>query len=404
MSCVVIKGVETREERECVHDLMAKIHFHGYYPGREWINNLADKYPDYQKEHTRLLLVDGEIASALQIFTHTVRLGEARLKMGGFGCVTTAEPFRHKGYSARLMSDSMRFMLSKGYHVSTLFGIADFYHRWGFAFTLPEYASVIDVREACEAPPCSPYKLRQAKPGDIPAMQRLHNQNDGDTACSIIRASAHFSYRWERWKAAQVITNMQGKPTAYFLAAARGAEYCVDEVGAADPDSANAILHACAKLAQAEFASRIRFMAPPSHPFIKQLLQLRSDHEMRVYRNSNGMMAVVNFDETFECLIPEWESLLSRAAAAQTCAEFTLIVDRKSYRIRAHHGAIDVARVAGANKISLSALEFVQLLAGYRHAEEVLSTKRRVLSEQSRLLFETLFIKRSPYVWGMDRF
>jgi predicted acetyltransferase len=148
MARIVIKGVETAEELDAAKDLMARVHFSDYYQGMRWLDITDQGYPEYKREHNRMLFADGELAAALRLFTYTVRIGEARLKMGGFGCVTTAGPMRQRGYAAMLMGDSMRYLHAHGYHVSTLFGIADFYHRWGFASALPEYASVIEVREA----------------------------------------------------------------------------------------------------------------------------------------------------------------------------------------------------------------------------------------------------------------
>ncbi len=403
MSNVVIKGVDSAEELDLAKDLMARVHFPDYYQGLHWLNVCDQGYPEYQRAHNRLLYVDGDLAAALRLFTYTVRIGEARLKMGGFGCVTTAGPLRQKGYAARLMSDCMRYLYKHGYHVSTLFGIADFYHRWGFASVLPEYASMINMREAAMAV-APPFKRRTMKPGDIQAVQRMHTRNDADTACSVIRLGGHMSCKWDRWKTAQILTDTKGKVVAYFMGGAGKAEYNVDEVGVLDYNWCPAVLNACMTLAKDEYATRIRFNVPPSHPFVRYLLQYNSEHEMHVSRNSNGMMAVVNLDETLECMIPEWESRLCMAAASGYNAEVTLVVQRKPHRIRVHRGAVDVAAMTGANKVSLSPVEVIQLITGARHAEEVLARKRRALNASGVTLLNTLFPKRTPYVWHSDRF
>lgn len=401
MSAIVIKGVENPEELNAVRELMAKVHFSDYYTGMQWLDVSDQGYPEYKREHNRLLYAEGELAAALRIFTYTMRIGEARLKMGGIGCVTTAGPSRQKGYAAKLMSDSLQYLFSHGYHVSTLFGIAEFYHRWGFASALPEYASMIDVREAALAP-APVFKHRTMKPGDIPAVQRIHTRNDNETACSVIRLGGHISARWERWKKARIITNDKGRVLAYFMGNAQGTEFVVEEAGALEYAWCAAVLNACMTLAKKECASRIRFAMPPSHPFIRYLLQYRSDHEMHVSRNSNGMLAVVHIEETLECMIPEWESRLRSATAL--CAEITLMVKRKPYRIRAHHGAVDIAAMNGTNKISLSRVELAQLIAGARHPDEILAIKRRVVNASGAALLAAIFPKRTPYIWLIDRF
>lgn len=403
MSSIVIKGVESNEEFELANDLMARTHYRDYRYGMHWLRSTGSGYPDYRREHTRVMFVAGEMTAALRIFTYTLRIGEARLKMGGLGCVTTAAPHRNKGYAARLMNDAMAYMQGHGYHVSILFGIADFYHRWGFASVIPEYASMVSLREAEQNSEFSG-KHRDIKPGDVSALQRIHNRNDGETACSLIRIAAHFNRYWDRWKKARVILDKNGKVVAYFVGTACDGDYCVSEIGVEDYRWRPALLNACVARAKTEYASRLRFQAPPTHPFIQYLMQFRSDHEMHLSRNSDGMMAIVNMEETLECMIPEWESLLMQSAAASVNAEVTLVVDRAPYRIRAHKGAIDTAPVLGANKISLTSVEMAQLLAGYRHVEESLASKRRVINAAGRLLLNTLFVKRTPYVWQQDRF
>ncbi|MCK5863334.1 MAG: GNAT family N-acetyltransferase [Candidatus Hydrogenedentes bacterium] len=401
MSNIVIKGVESAEELAAAKDLMARVHFADFYEGMQWLNISEEGYPEYNRAHNRILYAEGELAAALRIFTHTIRIGEARLKMGGFACVTTAGPLRHKGYAALLMTDSMRFLHAQGYHVSILFGIADFYHRWDFASALPEYASVIDVREASTV--TAPFfKHRRMKPGDIPSVQRIHTRNDNDTACSIIRLGGHISNQWKRWKNARVLTDDKGKAVAYFMGQTHGENYTVEEVGVLHYDWCPAVLNACMKLAQKEFASRIRFTLPPSHLFIRYLLQYRSAHEMHVSRNSNGMLALVNIEETLECMIPEWESQL--ANRTDLCAEATLVVARKPYRIRVHHGAVNVAAGNGINKVSLSPGELAQLITGARHIDEILAAKRRALNKAGSTLLAAIFPGRTPYVWPIDRF
>ena len=312
MTKTIIKGLETTEEEEVILDQIAKVHFQGYYPVRPHLGNFLANYPEYRREHTRMLLVDGQLASCLCLFTHTIRIGEARMKMGGIGNVTTVGPYRGKGYAALLMCDTVRFMKAHGYHMSTLFGIADFYHRWGFTSVLPEYASVIDLRETGGVTGRME-RTRTMKPGDIASALLMHNRNDAASSCSIIRSSGHFSNRWERWKKARVMTDGRGRVVAYYLGRPVGDEFLVDELGVLDRTWFESLLRACVVNAHAEYTAKVRFSIPPSHDFVKYLMQYRSDHETHVYRNSNGMMAAVNVEETLECMIPEWESSLLNA-------------------------------------------------------------------------------------------
>lgn len=404
MPDVVIKGVETAEEQEAVNDLMTKVHYPGYYPVRAQLDSFLANHPEYLREHTRFLSIDGQLASCLCLFTYTIRIGEARMKLGGIGNVTTSGLFRQKGYAALLMHDTMRYLKARGYHLSMLFGIADFYHRWGFASVLPEYVSAITLREAAQTAVKTQCKERRMKPGDIPAVLLMHNQGDTNTSCSIIRSSGHFSNRWDRWKEARVLTDSNGRVAACYLGRPVGGEFHIDELNVSDTTWYPALLRACFSRAKAEYATSMRFNMPPSHPFSGFLMQYRSDHEIHVFRNSNGMIAAVNIEEILECMTAEWEFLLSTPSAKDISATATLVIDNAPYRIRSHHGMISVAASPGENKLGISGAEFIQLLTGYRGIDEIISSKHRALRVPAKMLLRILFPKRIPYVWLLDRF
>ncbi len=402
MTDVIARGVETEEELRLANDLMAKC-FGDYFNSSRALETMGVNYPGFQREHTRVALMGTEVVGAHRINTDTIRIGEARLRMGGFGWVATSERHRRKGIASAMLQDSLHYMADHGYHVSMLFGIPDFYHKFGYATALAEYVTSVDVLEAT-AIPHQEYRIRDGKPGDIRSIQKMHDAHDGAVACSIIRSGAHITNLWERWKRLRVLTDVKGKMLAYFLPREHDRNLTIDEVGVQDWRACGAVLHACAGLAAEKCIPRVRFAAPPPHPFIRYLLQYRSVHETHIERNAGGMLAFVDLYETLESLIPEWENLLTRYAARETRAELTLIVDRKPCRIRANRGAIDVAAVTGMNKVSVSSAEMIHLVTGYRHADDIYEARRRMVKPEARELFRVLFPKRTSYVWTMDRF
>ncbi len=398
-----LKPVETIDELRLANDLMAKTHCPDYFQGLNWLETCGAGYPGFRREHTRIALWNGDLAGALRLNTETIRLGEARLKMGGFAWVTTSPRHRHKGICRALMWHALEYMKHNNYHVSMLFGIPNFYHRFGFTTTLAEYSIMVDVSEALSAPR-TPFKVREAKPGDISAIQKLHATNDADVACSLVRSNAHITNTWDRYKSTRVIMTDNGRVTAYFVPCNDGPQLRIDEVGVSGLDACANVLRACAQMAGEEAAGTLRFQAPPSHPFARYLLRLRSTHEMRVVRDQGGMMAFVDLPECLENLIPEWESLLQKSALASKRIELTLYADQAFHRIRANRGAIDIAQTTGLNKVSLHTADLMHLVTGYRHVEDVLAQKRRIMSPEARDLMHVLFPKRTPYVWAYDHF
>ncbi len=60
----------------------------------------------------------------------------------------TQQKHRLKGYARRLLSDTVEYVTRRGYAVSMLFGIPDFYHRFGFLPAIPEHTTVVATRDA----------------------------------------------------------------------------------------------------------------------------------------------------------------------------------------------------------------------------------------------------------------
>ncbi|MBI1321391.1 MAG: GNAT family N-acetyltransferase [Candidatus Hydrogenedens sp.] len=403
MPDLVIHSVRDARELNEAHDLMAKVHTKDYFNGMRLMEQVWRVYPSFRPEDTRVARLKGEIVGALRVTTDTIRLGEARLRMGGFGWVATSGRHRNLGVARALMSDTLEHMRARKLHVSMLFGIPNFYHRFGFSTTLANYRTTLNVADFPK-PKTSGFKLRPVKPGDIRAMQRMHEQGDGQTACSIIRCGGHFQYRWGEWTSAQTVMTPDGKVLGYFLPRTGGERLEIDEVGVLNRRVCGTLLDAILAYARDNFLREIEVHAPPHDPFIEYLLQFKSKHAMELTYGEGGMMAVLHLGETLDSMAPEWEYQLAQSALREQHTETTLVIDRVPYRLLAHHGSISVVQQPGKNKLSLTMEEFMHLLTGYRHIEEVLAVRHRILSQESRDLLAVLFAKRTPYVWTMDRF
>jgi len=383
-----IKPVETRDELRMATDLMINVHTHGDHAAARWLEDCSWQYPAYRSEHTRIATRKGEVLGALRLTTDTVRIGEARLKMGGLGWVATSPRHRKRGVGRRLIEDTMAYMRENGYHISMLFGIPNFYHRFGFVTSLTDYTILMDTTEALTFE--NPFKLHFAKPGEVPLIQRMHNANDATAVCSLIRTAAHMHNKWGRWSKWRLLKDDQGKAFTYLYAIAENDCLYVIEAGVSDIGVCAAIVRAAGTIAKSEDIDTIRFCAPPAHPLARFLTQFPSVHEARIERDGGGMMAIVHIGETLESMIPEWENLLAKTAAQDLRTEFTLVIDRAAYRIRATRGAIDVAASQGASKIGIKRSD--------------LDEHRCLITTDARSLFNTIFPKRNPYVWRFDRF
>ncbi|MBI4560303.1 MAG: GNAT family N-acetyltransferase [Candidatus Hydrogenedentes bacterium] len=356
--------------------------------------------PSPPGEHIRIALRGGELAGALRINTETIRIGEARLKTACLGWVSTSPRYRGRGIAHRLIEDALHSLRQQRYHLAMTFGRTDLHRRFGFAVATADYGILVDTLEAATFE--SSLRLREAKPGDIPAIQRMHCANDTETACSIVRSCAHLTRHWQNCSGLQVLCDSQGQVLAYFLARNTGNHLTVSEVGVASSSVCTAVLGACGQTAAVESLPRLCFQVPPPHPFAHFLLPFHSIHEMRV-NEKGGMLCLLDIGEALEHMLPEWENRLVSSALREQRTEITLIVDKRPFRIRTNRGALDAAGVTGKNKLSLRSTELAQLLSGYLYSDDALGGQRTLLSSDARTFLATIFPKRHPYVWAFDR-
>ncbi len=404
MKDLVVRSVVNDEELRQANELMAKTQGESCTGAQAWLTSFGEEYPGFRREHTRIALYCGHVVAALRLTTDTIRIGEARLKMGGLGWVSTDKAWRRRGIVGRVVTDTMHYMQEQKYHVCMLFGVREFYRRWGFAPTLVENTVSMNtprlVRVALEVP----YRVRSVKPGDIQAMQKMHSLHEAELSCSVLRTQAHLANKWRLWESVRVLTDAQGKVTAYFRGSKGDSGFIIDEVGAADSEGCARVVDVATQFARQAGLTRLCFNVPPNHPLALHVQEKHARRGLKVAQCSSGMMALANVGEALESMIPEWESRLVEGGHAPAHAELTLLVGRAGWRVRAHHGAMDVSAGTGANKVAFSAQELVQLVVGSLELDEVLASKRRIVSTEGLAVLRAMFPRRLPYVWTVDRF
>ncbi|HOE66159.1 MAG TPA: GNAT family N-acetyltransferase [Candidatus Hydrogenedentes bacterium] len=403
---ISIRAIASRDELRVVSGLFAASLPNGHAPDRKrlhgWLETSASCYPGFESEHTRIAVRQKEVLGALRLVTDTIRIGETRLKAGKICWMATADHTRKKGMAGRLLDDAMAYMRTRQYHVAMLFHVPGLHERCGFTAALGDYAIVMDTLEALTFE--VPYKTRPARPGDIPALLRLHNAGEAEASCSVVRVAGHFACKWECRSDIHVLLDDQGRAVAYFMACRDGNSLTILESAVSGFDMTGGVVGACARIAADASLSSIRFCAPPFHPLARYLSQFDTRHEAHMGRKDAGMMAIVNLAETLEHLVPEWERRVAYSPARDERTEVTLAVGGRFCCVRTNRGAIDVTFRAGSGKVSLTENELMQLISGHAYVENVLDTRRCIVPPSARALLAAIFPKRAPYVWPFDRF
>jgi predicted acetyltransferase len=365
---------------------------------------------DKGRDHLRELFIDGEPVSRLTVIDHHMRIGSAHVRLAGIGDVHTSWEHRLKGHMRALMEDSLDYMLDGGYDVSMLFGIRDFYHRFGYAVCLPEHKVVLQTRDAEEAGKCAPaYTVHPVAPEDMAAIVRLYNRSNAERTCSIVRdpASATTFPKGSRY----------GRPADCFLlrdeAGSFGAYAAYDrstqavnivEVESRDPSLYPALLYEFAKMAIERRCGHISLHFPPDHPFAEYVERYGCEWSTERPKSGGGVGRIINQGSLLNRIGPELQRRARRCGAALPEA-VEIRTDLGKARLPIYGDTREVPSARQAQTwVELSQDRLMQLITGARSARDVLNDPQVHASDGAESTLKVLFPKNHPYTWLADRF
>ena len=198
---------------------------------------------------------DGELVSQLCVVDVTVRAWGDELRCAGVADVGTPEPHRMKGYASRLMAACERFAARRGYAVCTLFGIPDFYHRFGYATICPEYDIRIDLDALETDEPAA--SLEDVRSSDWDAIARMCNMAYAGLDGSVVRREGAWrgprqGSDWSQRPRALVSRDARGQPAGYAVVDTELTDDCLtlSEAAARDDAAARALSAGLAGMAR----------------------------------------------------------------------------------------------------------------------------------------------------------
>jgi len=359
------------------------------------------------------LLLDGEHVSGLTINDLQMHIGRAVVHMGGIGGVHTDQRHRLQGYSRRVCEYSNRYMFERGYDVSLLFGITDFYPKFGFVSCLPSYKLTLTTRTVeralRQAARGRTPKVRLGRPEDFPRVRALYNQEYACRTGSIFRTSRWKGFRmgstWGSKTTTLVATVPGGRILAYAGVDDREDALTVFEV-AGDPRAYGALLRALAREAVAKRVESMAFLLPPDDRFSLFSRRFGGTVTVNYPYTGGGMLRVINLATLFDKLSPELTARLQAVGFSGPRRTFLLRTDIGSVRVTAGPA---VVRVGSPRRGKQAVVEMAQhwlspLLFGFRTVAEVASEPGVRIPQALRGLLGVLFPLQWAHVSRADYF
>ena len=241
-----------------------------------------------------------------------MRIGTAVVRMAGIGDVYTQREHRMKGHMRTLYEDSLRYMIDEGYDVSMLFGIENFYTKFGYASSLASSICKVKTRDAeVAAAYAQDYPTRPIEEADMPAIRALYNADNATRTGSVVRTPENFDkFRKGTWYGSPPDTMLWedadgGKLLAYAAWDHYDKAVKVAEVAAYDPALFPNILSALAEQAVIKRCEDIQLYISPEHPFAEFVQRYGAKWKVEYPRYGSGMMRVLNQQPLFEKIAPE---------------------------------------------------------------------------------------------------
>ena len=391
-----------RKHAEAIYDLTGKSFSRERY--LRWLETCRKAYigrSHYDWGASRIGLVGERIVTHWGVWDYQMRIGSARVRVGGIGAVTTHGEFRKRGLMAKTAQISLSAMRQAGYDMSVLFGIKEFYHRVGYVLAWPETSYVVSTSKLPAEPAgvtVRRFALR-ARP-DIDAIYNRANAALTGTAVRPTFLRKHVEH-WQGylWK------DKRGRARGYLIVGERHRKFRHIESGG----KPEVVLRVLGRLARRRGAAEVHLSSIHYDSELARWLRSGDCRLEMTFQNSGGpMVRMVNLRSTLAKMAGELSQRLKHSQLASWRGELLIADprDRVTLEInRSHVRVIDPIRRGRRPKhVIRGGDEIAQLLIGTNPPAEVVEAGRIRLSGQARSLIGALFPEQHPMLNVWDQF
>lgn len=283
------------------------------------LDDLHIRVEPKERDSEIAVFVGGDKAARLMVIDLKQRIGGAVLSVGGIAGVNTEPKYRLRGYARHMLSYAVKWMTHQGYHMSGLFGIPNFYTRFGYVTALPEYELKIPVRQA-EAIKAS-LPTRPMEVADTSRLLEIYDQTLALESGAIQRDPQKWrgflkGPGWGRIPAVEVVTEKR-VPVGYMVYDRYSDDIDIGEIAALSLEGYRSLLARAAALA-AERRGQLILKVPPTHPVARLARLVGCTVKITYPKDRDGMWRVLNQDAVVATLQPVWQKRWRAAADSLT--------------------------------------------------------------------------------------
>lgn len=352
-----------------------------------------------ERGHQLELMQDDKSISGLEVVNLRLRIGDVPVQLGGIAGVYTRRGHRMKGYSRQVLERSIAFMREQGYHMGALFGIPNYYTKFGYVPAFVGSEMTVATRDAEDA--AVRFASRPFRVEDAPAVVALYEANNHCRTGTIVRGSdtwthIHLGAGWTDRVDVTVITEGE-RVIGYFSHNLDAWRFGIGEVGYESPDVLSTILGLVGRMAVDMRVEKIVFHLPPDNAFARYCRRHGCEMKIIYPRYSSGMARIIRQDELLEAVRPLLARRLEEGGMAEEFGSLVLATELGDTTLQ-------LGRGSGEQVLRMPQSMLAQFLLGYDAVGDLLFESGIRIDPALLPLLECLFPAGYPYIWTSDRF
>ncbi|MCK5802230.1 MAG: GNAT family N-acetyltransferase [Lentisphaeria bacterium] len=324
---------------------------------------------------TKLVLVaDGVDVSWATVVHFEQQIGGSTVRMGGIAEVGTHDQHRFKGYSTRVLENSLCWMRQNGFHTSMLYGIPSYYPKFGYAKAFPTVTFNMAVRDA-ESASAADYTFSPFVPtlhlSAVLRMYRLANERSTGVNRRLKKHWRIFQrgLSWNSSAIVEMVLDKNAKPVGYIAFDDRGQAANVIEVGYTTPKVFSAFLRRAAEFAWQQRLERIQFHLPEDLAFTIYCRGFGLRMENTFPADGGGMVRLIHVPGAFQAVKDELAQRVRRHGA------LTIRTNLDDVSLTWADGDMEVSSpVPSYPSVRLPQWALAQMLYGYLNTDALRAT------------------------------
>jgi len=350
----------------------------------------------YDWENSRIGIIGEEIVSHFGVWNYQMRVGNARLKTAGIGAVLTHNNFRKHGYLTKTANAALESVKSAGYDFSILFGIRNFYHKFGYARAWNNSHYIISLDNLPKEKP--EFSIKKMRKAHYPEMEKLYNKVTKKLTGTAVRPTYslfpkdELGYYW---------TDKKGNLAGYLFVKINPNELdCVEAIGDVEQ-----ILRVTSVIAKKNLKTTIRFSHLHYNLPIAEALRRRNCRVEINYEACGGPMAkIINLKTTMQNLLPELSVKINESLIPKYKGELLVSDSNEKVFLKIANGNVSVIENSKTKNFIKGNFKLAELLLGTDDPRETAKACGIKFGGEGKMLAEILFPNRHPQQFIRDFF